>query len=132
MIYWLTKSFARFQDFSGYRDNQVSFKEMRKFPCFLPAYRDYGFRIHGEGHTHIALEEDVYFKTPDINRNYTYINFGAWRDRIVKKQTEGYRRRGIGRALVVLDLRPEKIGGERQFTYYTQDALSWSDQRDRF
>lgn len=132
MIYWLSKSLARFQDFSGYRDTKISLKKMRKFPGFLPAYRDYGFRIHGEGHTHVALEEDVYFEAPDTNKNYTYINFGTWRDRIVKKQTLGYRRRGIGRALLVLDLKPKNSDEARQFTYYIQDALSWSDRRDRF
>jgi hypothetical protein len=77
------------------------------------------------------LEEDVYFETPDANKNYTYINFGTWRDRIAKKQTLGYRRRGIGRALIVLDLKSNHPDEARQFTYYVQDALSWSDRRDR-
>ena len=35
-----------------------TFSEMEKFPGFLPAYRHYGFQIHGEGHTHLPLQKE--------------------------------------------------------------------------
>jgi len=63
-----------------------SFDEMEKFPGFLPAYRHYGFQIHGEGHTHQPLQEEV-----DIENEQhpsTYINFGTWRDQIVQREKQ--------------------------------------------
>jgi|GEM_PF-586532 len=114
-----------------------SYKEMKAFPTFLQAYRDYGFRIHGEGHTHIPLEEELYFKQPDTpkdRKSYTYINFGTWRDQIVIARKRKYRRRGVGRALCVLDLLPDIECGdeERRFAYWVEDILTWGDHLDRF
>lgn len=110
--------------------NAPSYCAMRKFPAFLEAYRSYGFRIHGEGHTHIPLQEELYFEKPKDRRNYTYINFGAWRDQVVPKLKRGYRRRGVGRALVVLDT-AGGADGQRHFAYWVEDVLSWGDTADR-
>ncbi|WP_019868103.1 hypothetical protein [Methylovulum miyakonense] len=120
-----------------------SYKDMKKFPTFLEAYRDYGFRIHGEGHTHIPLQEELYFKQPDKpedRKSYTYINFGTWRDQIVIAQKGKYRRRGVGRALCVLDLVSdtsvecikEKDLNKRGYAYWIEDILTWGDHFDRF
>jgi hypothetical protein len=117
-----------------YQRDDPSYKEMLAFPAFLESYRNYGFRIHGEGHTHIPLEEELYFKTPSDHQNYTYINFGAWRDQVLPKQKEKYRRRGVGRILFLLDAKPDPRcdppGAERPFFYWVQDVVSWSDRAD--
>jgi hypothetical protein len=105
--------------------------EMKAFPGFLEAYRSYGFRIHAEGHTHEALQEEMDFATPEERKNYSYINFGTWRDQIVQKQKRGYRRRGLGRMLVILDKLPLAPGGERWFSYRVEDILTWGDNQDR-
>jgi hypothetical protein len=112
------------------RRNAPSYCAMRRFPAFLETYRNYGFRIHGEGHTHIPLQEDLYFEKPKERQNYTYINFGAWRDQLVPKLKQGYRRRGVGRALVVLDT-TGGADGQRHFAYWVEDVLSWGDKADR-
>ncbi len=96
-------------------------------PTFQPEYRHYGFRIHGEGHTHIPLQEEV--KLED-KANYTYVNFGTWRDRIVQKKPAGYRRRSVMRAFYIFDRAPVD-GGERTLTYFVRDALVWGDQLDQ-
>ena len=120
----------------------VSIREMRKFPSFLPEYRHYGFQIHGEGHTHQPLEEEPNF---GIEHPSTYINFGTWRDQIVlrKKDTllnkmrgktqEGYRRRGVLRALFILDIVNTKDTKDimpRTFDYFVTDIVHWSDAKD--
>lgn len=115
--------------------NEPSYAQLLDFPAFLEQYRTYGFRIHGEGHTHIPLECELHFKTPSDNPNYTYINFGAWRDQLVPKQMKGYRRRGVGRILCILDRQPDprcpEQEAQRRFDYWVQDALSWSGRADR-
>ena len=129
------------------RRNAPSADEMRKFPAFKEAYRLCGFRIHGEGHTHIPLQEDLYFEEPESRQNYTYVNFGTWRDQLVPKikgrrnnwfkrlfrmeKTKGYRRRGVGRALVILDKAPENPGEPRPFGYWVEDIMNWSDKADK-
>lgn len=114
--------------------NTPSYKEMQAFPAFLESYRTYGFRIHGEGHTHIPLQEELYFNSPKDHKNYTYVNFGAWRDQLVTKLKKGYRRRGVGRILFLLDAKPnagfDKPEAERLFYYWVQDVLNWSDKAD--
>lgn len=114
--------------------------EIYRFPGFLKAYREYGFRIHCEGHTHISLQEELYFPGGEVvtdGKVYSYINTGAWRDQIVTALTQKYRRRGIGRALYVLDLLPGNnfdVGvkhNERRFSYWVEDTLSWSDEMDK-
>ena len=110
----------------------LTLKDMRAFPAFMPEYEHYGFQIHGEGHTHIPWEED-----PNFNRKKpsTYINFGTWRDQIVGRKNIGFRRRSILRAFFILDLKDETKGAEegaRSFNYYTDDIISWSDKSDNF
>ena len=89
------------------QNGNPSYKEMERFPAFLQEYRDYGFRIHGEGHTHIPIQEELCFDKPEENPNYTYINFGTWRDQIVPKLEKSYRKRGIGRAFECVGFNPQ-------------------------
>ena len=103
---------------------------MRKFPSFMPMYRHYGFQIHGEGHTHIPLQAE-----PNMGgkRPSTYINFGTWRDQILLRKNQGYRRRGVLRALYILDLVNETETAEdspRSFDYFVEDITHWGDQKD--
>lgn len=106
-------------------------KDLKGFPAFMPEYEDYGFQIHGEGHTHIPLEEEPKIRN---GRPSTYVNFGTWRDQIIGRKNKGYRRRGILRLFYILDLKGEK--GEyknkeqRQFNYFTEDIIRWSDKKD--
>ncbi|HEY5993269.1 MAG TPA: hypothetical protein VIU46_01585 [Gallionellaceae bacterium] len=106
--------------------------EMHAFTAFLDEYRQYGFRIHSEGHTHIPLQADLYFKQPDTpadRQNYTYVNFGTWRNQVKPTQSSKYRRFSVGRALVILDkIKPGTR--EREFGYYVQDLTNWSDKFD--
>jgi UDP-2,3-diacylglucosamine pyrophosphatase LpxH len=136
-IEWFMKILAGFR--THHRVEAVTFKEMKTFPAFLPENRIYGFHIHGEGHTHNPLQEE-----PDIapGQNYTYINFGTWRDQIVEKNAghwfvkllkwtqPSYRRRSVGRALFVLDLKPAAGESKRDFSYWVEDNLTWSDKLD--
>ncbi|MBI1890429.1 MAG: hypothetical protein HYS18_07280 [Burkholderiales bacterium] len=111
----------------------IADKTVLKLPAFQSDYRALGFRLHVEGHTHVALQSEARFRDPRERRNYTYINLGAWRDAIVPKLNRGHRRRGIGRALHILDLsklRPAMP--EAAFRYYVVDILSWGDRRDRW
>ena len=108
-----------------------SFKEMKNFPGFLPEYRHYGFQIHGEGHTHQPLQGEV--RIPGEQHPSTYINFGTWRDQIVLREERGYRRRGMLRAMFILDL--ENLSGNRDrspraFDYFVDDVLAWGDLND--
>lgn len=108
-----------------------SHKEMLTFPGFLREYREYGFRIHGEGHTHIPLQAELDFKEPKNKPNYTYINFGTWRDQIVLKQKKGYRRHGFGRSLTILDLAATNDNAKRHFAYWVEDVVHWGDGLDK-
>jgi len=127
---WLMKLLAWLQaDLRS--DSGPTLDDMKQFPAFLDAYREYGFRIHGEGHTHVALQEELYFNGPTDRKSYTYINFGAWRNQVVSSQPAKYRRRGIGRALWVLDQLPAESTGDRRFSYWVDDLLSWDDKLDR-
>lgn len=123
---------------SVYNPNGVKLKDIKTFPTFQQAFWQRNFRIHGEGHTHVPLqaEADVDYGSSNnvkLGNNFTYINFGTWRDQIVTKekdhswQKEGYRRRGVGRALYVWQLPNAKS----TFKYYVADILSWSDHMDR-
>lgn len=110
---------------------EVSLTEMKKFPSFMPAYQHYNFQIHGEGHTHQPLQEE-----PNISGTHpkTYINFGTWRDQIIIRKKQGYRRRGVLRALYILDIvnhDPDtKNEVPRAFDYFVQDAVHWGDAKD--
>jgi hypothetical protein len=115
----------------GYSKDEMSFKELKQLPAFLECYKEYGFQIHGEGHTHKPLEEEL-----NIGRekNSTYINFGTWRDQIVGRKKQGYRRRGVLRAVYILDLKDtsDSALGKRSFDYSTHDIVHWSDKSDAF
>ncbi|WP_428352920.1 hypothetical protein [Methyloprofundus sp.] len=128
-IAWLMKFLALLD---RHHNKGVKLQEMRKFPAFLPEYRHYGFQIHGEGHTHVPLQEQ-----PNIDSTHlsTYINFGTWRDQILPRKDQGYRRQGVLRSLYILDIEnkckrvPSPPG--RAFDYFVEDMVHWSDFKDR-
>ncbi|OQK17688.1 hypothetical protein AU255_07430 [Methyloprofundus sedimenti] len=127
-IAWLMKFLALID---RHHNKGVNLREMRKFPAFLPEYLHYGFQIHGEGHTHIPLQEQ-----PDIGGKHpsTYINFGTWRDQILPRKDQGYRRQGVLRSLYILDLenKSKKVTEpERAFDYFVEDIVHWSDFKDK-
>lgn len=127
-VYFLMLLLDRLQQL---RHEDPSYKEMKHFPGFLDDYRNYWFRIHGDGHSHVLLQEELNFDKLADNNNYTCINFGAWRDPVVPKQTQRYRRRGGGRILGVLDKATEN-NRQRSFAYWVQDVLSKSNKADRW
>lgn len=127
-ITWLMKFLAVLD---RHHNKGVKFKEMRNFPAFLPEYQHYGFQIHGEGHTHVPLQEQ-----PNIEgkRLSTYINFGTWRDQILPRKDKGYRRQGVLRALYILDLENKSSTASssvRAFDYVVEDMVHWSDFKDK-
>lgn len=107
----------------------VGLADLLALPAFQTAYRELGFRLHVEGHTHIALEAELQFDQPVFNPNYTYVNLGAWRSQlVVKDNTDNrFRRRGIGRALFIID---EPGGASRQQRYFALDLLRWGGHHD--
>jgi UDP-2,3-diacylglucosamine pyrophosphatase LpxH len=129
--YWIDVLVMRLMAKAQEPEADIAMRRLRTLPAFSAAYRALGLRLHVEGHTHVALEADLQFRTPRSGRNYTYINLGAWRDKIVPKRNRGFRRRGIGRALFVFDLArlPEE---QRQdaYRFYARDVTSWGDRMD--
>jgi hypothetical protein len=126
----LAKLLEVFAWISRFTSTGLKLKQMEKFPAFLPQYRHYGFQIHGEGHTHVPLQEE-----PNVGakRPCTYINFGTWRDQILRRKGGGYRRRGVLRALYILDLVNTSVhvqDSERAFDYFVEDIVQWSDFKD--
>jgi hypothetical protein len=129
----LAKLLKVFAFISNHHQKSLSLKEMSKFPAFLPEYSHYGFQIHGEGHTHIPLQEE-----PNISAKQpsTYINFGTWRDQIVPRKDVKYRRRGVLRAMFILDLVDLVNNSEdgqtpnRTFDYFVEDIVHWGDVKD--
>ncbi|WP_305908669.1 hypothetical protein Q9L42_009550 [Methylomarinum sp. Ch1-1] len=116
-----------------YHKDGASFKDIQKFPTFQKAFWERGFRLHGEGHTHIPLQSDagMEYAEPNSSRprsNFTYVNFGTWRDQILGKENGGYRRRGVGRALFVLRRQQDE---HRSFRYYVSDSIDWGDEMDQ-
>lgn len=107
----------------------IATQTLLSLPGFQRAYREAGFCIHTEGHTHLALEAEMQFEDPISQPNYTYINTGAWRSQLVPKQNYGYRRRGIGRALYVFD-RERGTSQQREQGYFVRDCLSWHGAND--
>ncbi len=101
-----------------------------RLPAFLDDYRLLGFRLHAEGHTHAAMETDLHYSPPRERRNYTYVNLGAWRNRIVPKFNKGYRRRSIGRALIVQG--GVSSGPESGYGFTLRDITSWGDGLDQW
>lgn len=126
-IAWLMRIMAGLDRWNQYLRTSEPLSTLLALPAFLPEYRHYGFRIHGEGHTHTPLQEEVNVGEPT---NHTYVNFGTWRDRIVKKNPSGYRRRSVMRAFYILDKAPpEKVG--RVFSCFARDAWLWGDHLDQ-
>ncbi|ADE11994.1 metallophosphoesterase [Sideroxydans lithotrophicus] len=111
------------------REGKTSYSRL---PAFRADYRSFGFRLHAEGHTHSAMEIDLHYSTPQQRRNYTYVNLGAWRNRIVRKfENKGYRRRSIGRALIVQGgVHAGSTGDSYGFTL--RDVTSWGDRLDQW
>jgi hypothetical protein len=103
-----------------------------RLPAFLADYRPFGFHLHVEGHTHLAMETDLFYNAPPERRNYTYVNLGAWRNRIVQKfNRNSYRRRSIGRALIVQGgVLSDSTADSYGFTL--RDITSWGDGLDRW
>ena len=127
---------------SHYQKTGVDLEKMRTFPGFRPPYGNHGFQIHGEGHTHNPLQEEARLDSgavagsgiTNVNTNYTYINFGTWRDQIVPRKEEGFRRRGVLRTFNILDLKPDeciKDNIERRFVYLAKDVVIWRDSFDK-
>ncbi len=117
--------------FASMKQLGVKLSTMRKFPSFLPIYRHYNFQIHGEGHTHQPLQEELNI---GMDRPTTYINFGTWRDQILTRKKQGYRRRGVLRTLFILDIinynEETKQEMPRTFDYFVEDIVHWSDAKD--
>ncbi len=132
----IMKSMTKFETWNPYKKTGEKLKVMRTFPAFLPEYGHYNFQIHGEGHTHIPLQEEPAIKTT-VGRPCSYINFGTWRNQILLRKGSGYRRRGVLRALFILDIINERENikdsnkqAKRSFNYLTEDIIHWNDQFD--
>jgi UDP-2,3-diacylglucosamine pyrophosphatase LpxH len=110
--------------------SRVAVKTLLRMPTFADAYRAAGFRLHVEGHTHVALEAELQFDQPAADPNYSYVNLGAWRSQVVERDypAERFRRRGIGRALFIID---EAHGASRRHNYFALDLLRWGGHHDR-
>ncbi len=103
-----------------------------QLPAFLADYRALGFRLHTEGHTHVTMEVDLKYSPPQERRNYTYVNTGAWRNRIVPKfDNMGFRRRSIGRALIVQG-NANNESTDNAYGFTLRDITSWGDGLDRW
>jgi hypothetical protein len=103
-----------------------------KLPAFLDDYRTLGFRLHTEGHSHVTMEVDLRYSPPLERRNYTYVNTGAWRNRIVPKfDNMGFRRRSIGRALIVQSS-ANSDSTDSAYGFTLRDITSWGDGLDRW
>ena len=125
----LMRLMARLQE----PEADISDSKLLTLPGFYTAYRHLGFRLHVEGHTHVALEADLQFSEPLTRRNYTYINLGTWRDRILPKRNRGFRRRGIGRALTIFAFaRAEAAGQSDLYRFEAHDVTSWGDKQDKW
>lgn len=112
----------------GLFNQGMTITDLRTLPAFLPEYRRYGFKIHGEGHTHEPTQEEPNLRD---GNTYTYVNFGTWRDRIVRRKRSGYRRRGTLRAFYLLDMAGKSADSPRHLQYRTSDRIEWSDTLDR-
>ncbi len=120
-----------FAVFDRFFSPSISLAKMKKFPSFMTSYRHYNFQIHGEGHTHIPLQEELNIKAKHPS---TYINFGTWRDQIVLRKGSGYRKRGVLRAFFILDIanddKTTQDESPRTFDYFVQDVVHWGDFKD--
>lgn len=126
---WLDTSLMRLMAWVSGWKKDTPYAEL---PAFRADYRQSGFHLHAEGHTHATMEADLRFSPPPYERsNYTYVNLGAWRNRIVPKfGSKGYRRRSIGRALIVqgsVNSDPDSFYG-----FTLRDITSWGDRLDHW
>lgn len=130
--YWLDMLLMRLMAWAQEPEARIATRTLLALPAFQPAYRALGLRLHVEGHTHVALQADAQFSQLRQGRNnYTYVNLGAWRDTILPKRNRGYRRRGIGRALFIVDLaRLAPHGPDDSYRFYASDMTSWGDRLD--
>jgi hypothetical protein len=131
--YWIDVLLMQLMAKAQEPESSIETETVLNLPAFQNGYRELGLRLHVEGHTHVALEADVRFGTPQERRNYAYVNLGAWRDAIIPKRNKGNRRRGIGRALYIYDL-PKLLNAmpEDAYRFYAVDTTSWGDRRDRW
>jgi len=101
-------------------------------PAFLKNYRKLGFRVHAEGHTHASMDVDLRYSPPRERRNYTYVNLGAWRNRIVLKyENKGYRRLSVGRAMIVHGSASSGTA-EDAYWFTLRDAIGRRDKLDKW
>ncbi|CAN5436140.1 hypothetical protein BH11PSE11_BH11PSE11_22850 [soil metagenome] len=130
--YWIDVTLMRLMAKVQEPEASIDKSALLKLPTFVAPYRNIGLRLHVEGHTHVALEEEVQFLTPEKHHaNYTYVNLGAWRDRVIPKRNTGYRRLGVGRAMFIFDLAKLAVTVPNDaFRYYVRDMTSWGDRRD--
>lgn len=131
-LYWMDVTLMRLMAARQEPEANITTFKLLRLPAFSRAYRNLGLRLHVEGHTHVATEADVQFRKPYQGRNnYSYINLGAWRDRILPKRNRGFRRRSIGRALFIFDL--ARLKGVRRldaYRFYVRDMTGWGDRLD--
>ena len=103
-----------------------------KLPAFLKHYRKLGFRVQAEGHTHVTMDVDLRYSPPRERRNYTYVNLGAWRNRIVLKyENKGYRRLSAGRAMIVHGSASSGTA-EDAYWFTLRDFIGRGDKLDRW
>jgi hypothetical protein len=106
-------------------------------PIFRADYQSCGFQLHAEGHTHMTMEVDLRNSGRFAHRNYTYVNLGAWRNRIVQKFdirrfrlcSKSYRRHSIGRVLIAQNKDRSASSG---FGFTLRDITSWGDRLDKW
>ncbi len=125
---WLDTNLMRFMAWMSDRSEETPYS---KLPAFRADYRPLGFHLHAEGHTHLAMETDLRYSSPPEPHNYTYVNLGAWRNRIVQKYNKGYRRRSIGRALIVKGGTNSGADGD-SYGFTLRDITSWGDRLDQW
>lgn len=126
VILWVLKQVARSQE----PEQTISVPTLLSLPGLSAAYRDFGFRLHVEGHTHVALQADLAFERPAAAASYTYVNLGAWRSQIHPKANNpmSYRRRGIARALFIAS---ERVEADRhEVRYWVLDITRWGGHHD--
>jgi hypothetical protein len=123
----------------AYMSDKKDVVQYSRLPVFRVDYQSCGFLLHAEGHTHQAMEIDLRYSGKAAHRNYTYVNLGAWRNSIVQKFDirrfrlckKSYRRRSIGRALIVQN--KEKPGAtDSGYSFTLRDITSWGDRLDQW
>lgn len=128
-LVWMDTKLMQLMAWASDMKGKTSFK---KLPAFLEDYRLLGFRLHAEGHTHVTMDVDLRYSATHEHRNYTYVNTGAWRNRIVQKyQNKGYRRLSVGRAMIVHGSASTGTVGDA-YWFTLRDIVSRGDKLDRW